>query len=72
MSKEKKEKTAYQLHKEALLKSGRDRRHFDLSIAALDLLAETSDALHVPQVSLLELMIRRYCAPNTEGKPSEF
>jgi hypothetical protein len=62
----------YQLKKEALEKTGRARRYFDLSKRARELLKQTAKEQHIPQVSLIEMMIRRYCEPDRDRKPREF
>jgi len=65
-------KKPYQRQKEAREKGGRKRVYFDLTQKAIDLLTETSQEQHVPRPALIELMIRRYCAPNKERKINEF
>jgi hypothetical protein len=63
---------AYLEKKELLAKTGRVRKYFDLTKHARELLAKTSREQHIPQVSLIEMMIRRYCEPEKARKSHDF
>lgn len=62
----------YTTKKEMLAKSGRSTRYFDLSLPVQEMLKHEADVRRIPQVTMLEHIIRNFCKPETVRKNDVF